>query len=63
MYWAEWTVEESVLLKKYVQHGVREVFDDGEQEHQVSPVMHQTCYHWAFEVRQDVLDEFYRSRK
>ena len=48
-----------MLLKKYVAAGVREVFDDGEEEEarEVSPVMHQTCHHWAFEVRQEVLDE------
>ena len=47
------------LLKKYVAAGVREVFDDGEEEdaRQVSPVVHQTCHHWAFEVRQEHLDE------
>ena len=52
-----------LLLKKYLQMGVREVFDDGEDEDrtEVSPVMHQTCHHWAFEVRQDVLDEAWRS--
>lgn len=48
-----------MLLKKYVAGGVREVFDDGEEDRQVSPVMHQTCHHWAFEVRQGVLDEFW----
>lgn len=38
-----------ILLKKYVAMGIREVFDDGEDEEQndVSPVMHQTCHHWA----------------
>ncbi|KAL6720089.1 hypothetical protein ACLMJK_002010 [Lecanora helva] len=38
-----------MLLKKYVTMGIREVFDDGEDEEQndVSPVMHQTCHHWA----------------
>ena len=38
-----------MLLKKYVAMGIREVFDDGEDEEQsdVSPVMHQTCHHWA----------------
>lgn len=52
-----------MLLKKYVQMGVREVFDDGaeEEEREVSPVMHQTCHHWAFEVRQGHLDEMWRS--
>lgn len=39
------------LLKKYRTMGVREVFDDGEDDEQedVSPVMHQTCFHWAYE--------------
>lgn len=38
-----------MLLKKYVAMGIREVFDDGEDEEQndVSPVMHQTCHQWA----------------
>lgn len=38
-----------MLLKKYVSMGIREVFDDGEDEEKgdVSPVMHQTCHHWA----------------
>lgn len=50
-----------MLLKKYMQLGVREVFDDGADEDtpEVSPVMHQTCHHWAFEVRQDHLDAFW----
>lgn len=51
-----------LLLKKYVSLGVREVFDDGEEESvEVSPVMHQTCHHWAFEVRQGILDEFWKT--
>ena len=52
-----------MLLKKYMALGVRDVFDDGADEDapEVSPVMHQTCHHWAFEVRQGVLDEFWRS--
>jgi hypothetical protein len=47
-----------MLLKKYISMGVREVFDDGEEEEgkEVSPVMHQTCLHWAYEVRQEDLD-------
>ena len=52
-----------MLLKKYVASGVRDVFDDGEEDRQVSPVMHQTCHHWAFEVRQGVLDEFWSTGK
>ncbi|CAK3746701.1 Hypothetical predicted protein [Lecanosticta acicola] len=52
-----------MLLKKYMQSGVREVFDDGAEEDapEVSPVMHQTCHHWAFEVRQEHLDAFWAS--
>ncbi|KAL8784102.1 MAG: hypothetical protein Q9213_004161 [Squamulea squamosa] len=45
-----------MLIKKYVAMGIREVFDDGEEEGNVSPVMHQTCFHWAMEMRQDILD-------
>lgn len=54
-----------MLLKKYVAMGVKEVFDDGEEEEsvEVSPVMHQTCHHWAFEVRQGILDEFWKTGK
>lgn len=52
-----------MLLKKYVAAGVREVWDDGADEDvaEVSPVMHQTCHHWAFEVTQDVLDKYWRT--
>ena len=49
------------LLKKYVAAGVREVFDDGEEEREVSPIIHQTCHHWAYEVRQEALDEFWKN--
>ena len=46
-----------MLLKKYLQMGVTEVFDDGEiEDKEVSPVMHQTCHHWAYEVKQQHLD-------
>ncbi|MCJ1457350.1 hypothetical protein MMC28_007718 [Mycoblastus sanguinarius] len=52
-----------MLLKKYVSMGVREVFDDGEDEEQndVSPVIHQTCHHWAYEVRQGDLERFWKT--
>ncbi|KAF7197710.1 hypothetical protein HII31_00799 [Pseudocercospora fuligena] len=52
-----------MLLKKYMVLGVKEVFDDGGDEDapEVSPVMHQTCHHWAFEVRQEHLDAFWAS--
>ena len=48
-----------VLLKKYIKEGVRSVFDDDvdEDRGEVSPVVHQTCHHWAWEVKQEVLDE------
>lgn len=54
-----------MLLKKYVVLGIKEVFDDGEDENQVdvSPAMHQTCTHWGFEVRQNVLDEYWKTGK
>ena len=50
-----------MLLKKYRGMGVKEVFDDGEDDERddVSPVMHQTCFHWAHEVRQPDLDRFW----
>lgn len=51
-----------MLLKKYVSSGVRDVFDDGEEGEdtkEVSPVIHQTCHHWAFCLTQDVLDTFW----
>ena len=53
-----------MLLKKYVGMGVREVFDDGAEEgeeQEVSPVMHQTCHHWAFMVTQEVLDGYWNT--
>lgn len=52
-----------MLLKKYMTSGVREVWDDGADEDapEVSPVMHQTCHHWAFEVTQDVLDGYWEN--
>ena len=52
-----------MLLKKYLSMGIREVFDDGEEEegHEVSPVMHQTCHHWAYELRQGDLERFWTS--
>ena len=50
-----------MLLKKYVKEGVRSVVDEGDDAGagEVSPVVHQTCHHWAFEVRQPVLDEMW----
>ncbi|TID22814.1 zn2+-binding protein melusin contains chord domain protein [Venturia nashicola] len=46
-----------VLLKKYVAAGIRSVTDEGDDEIEgVSPAIHQTCHHWAWEVRQDILD-------
>ncbi|KAB2574495.1 hypothetical protein DBV05_g6854 [Lasiodiplodia theobromae] len=50
------------LLKKYVAVGIRSVFDDGDDDEargDVSPVVHQTCHHWAYEVRQEALDRFW----
>ncbi|KAG9795991.1 hypothetical protein KCU88_g148, partial [Aureobasidium melanogenum] len=54
-----------MLLKKYVDLGVRSVFDDDDDDNndqKVSPVMHQTCHHWAYEVRQCDLDDAWRER-
>ncbi|KAH9899002.1 hypothetical protein F4778DRAFT_792397 [Xylariomycetidae sp. FL2044] len=51
------------LLKKYVQMGIRSVADEGDDDEgergDVSPVVHQTCHHWAWEVRQEALDRFW----
>ncbi|KAL8935242.1 MAG: hypothetical protein Q9216_005525 [Gyalolechia sp. 2 TL-2023] len=54
-----------LLLKKYVTLGIKEVFDDGEDEEglEVSPVMHQTCFHWALEIRQTILDHHWRNER
>lgn len=54
------------LLRKYVKEGVKSVFDDGEDGEdaaEVSPVQHQTCHHWGFEIRQGVLDEFWARQR
>ncbi len=57
-----------MLLKKYVEMGVRSVFDDEDgndvkDERKVSPVIHQTCAHWAYQVTQDDLDEAWQERE
>ncbi|KAI4166513.1 MAG: hypothetical protein LQ343_007988 [Gyalolechia ehrenbergii] len=54
-----------LLLKKYVALGIKEVFDDGEDEEglEVSPVMHQTCFHWALEIRQTILDRHWKRER
>ncbi|RYP62516.1 hypothetical protein DL771_009699 [Monosporascus sp. 5C6A] len=56
-----------ILLKKYVQTGIRSVVDEHEGEAEdveergdVSPVAHQTSHHWAWEVRQEALERFWR---
>ena len=58
------------LLKRYRQAGVKTVWDDGADDDDedgagpsqgLSPVIHQTCHHWAWEVRQEVLDELWAS--
>ncbi|KAI0199874.1 hypothetical protein F4808DRAFT_194530 [Astrocystis sublimbata] len=51
-----------ILLKKYIQNGIRTVTDEDdevEEKNEVSPVVHQTCHHWAYEVRQEALDRFW----
>ncbi|KAI8944875.1 hypothetical protein F4801DRAFT_160930 [Xylaria longipes] len=49
------------LFKKYVQNGIRTVtdLDEIDEKRDVSPVVHQTCHHWAWEVRQEALDRFW----
>lgn len=50
------------LLRKYREAGIRSVNDEGGDEVEgVSPAIHQTCLHWAWEVKQGVLDEFWRT--
>ncbi|KAI1439710.1 hypothetical protein F5Y02DRAFT_425037 [Annulohypoxylon stygium] len=56
------------LLKKYVLMGIRSVIDEGDEDDDerrgdVSPVVHQTCHHWAWEVRQEALDRFWAEGK
>ena len=57
-----------MLLKKYMQMGVRECFDYGDQdedggESEVSPVMHQTCFQWGYEIKQADLDRYWDTGK
>jgi hypothetical protein len=48
------------LLKKYQQAGIRTVNDEGLEETEgVSPAIHQTCLHWALEIKQDDLDQWW----
>ncbi|KAF2864271.1 hypothetical protein K470DRAFT_208677 [Piedraia hortae CBS 480.64] len=47
------------LFKKYVEKGVRVITDEEGDGEDVSPVIHQTCLHWAFEPRQEDLDELW----
>jgi hypothetical protein len=51
-----------ILVKKYLQAGVRSVVDEGDEEMEeansrLSPTVHQVCHHWAWEIRQDTLDQ------
>lgn len=52
-----------VLLKQYLQRGIRHVMDEeggeGGEGGEVSPVVSQTCLHWAWEVKQGDLDEIW----
>jgi hypothetical protein len=51
------------LLKKYVLAGIRSVTDEEDDDIEgVSPVIHQTLHHWAFEIRQNVLDEYWAQK-
>ncbi|KAI1637143.1 hypothetical protein F4809DRAFT_343297 [Biscogniauxia mediterranea] len=59
------------LLKKYAQAGIRDVADEdardgaggGGERTGLSPAIHQTCHHWAWEVRQEALDRFWNERR
>ena len=47
------------LLKKYVQAGIRSVVNEGDDGIEgVSPAIHQTCFHWGWEISQDDLDKW-----
>lgn len=46
-----------MLLKKYLQARVKTVADEGLDDEEVSPVMHQTCHQWGCEIRQHDLDD------
>lgn len=53
-----------ILLKRYVAMGIRSVTDEGDEEgeeeaREVSPAVHQTCHHWAYEIRQEALDRWW----
>ena len=48
------------LLAKYGRAGIRDVNDEGMDAGEgLSPAVHQTCLHWAWELRQDVLDRWW----
>ncbi|RYO87707.1 hypothetical protein DL766_005024 [Monosporascus sp. MC13-8B] len=56
------------IAHEYVQTGIRSVADEGEadaveERGDISPVVHQTCHHWAWEVRQEALERFWRDGK
>lgn len=53
------------LLKRYLSAGVRSVHDEEADEDaiQPSPVVHQTCLQWAWELRQEALDEAWAERE
>lgn len=51
-----------MLLKKYLMARIRTVADEGVDDEEVSPVMHQTCHQWAYEVRQHDLDDAWNEK-
>lgn len=51
-----------MLLKKYLTAGVRSVADEGMDDAEISPVMHQTCHQWGCEIRQQDLDDAWNER-
>jgi len=50
------------LIKQYIKRGVKFVSDEGldDEEVEVSPVLSQTCFHWAWEMDQKELDKAWR---
>jgi hypothetical protein len=51
------------LLKQYLQRGVRSVNDEeggeGGEGGEVSPIISQTCLQWAYEIKQEELDDIW----
>jgi hypothetical protein len=60
MHRRDWTVEVNTSEEMCVALRVREVFGDEADEElaEVGPLTHEACKNWAFEVRQNILDNY-----